>query len=159
MADILLAVLILAPAALAYLLKSNAALGFLALSGGFTVITLSGSDIEHLFGKTRITSLTSNDVDLLLLIVPLLLTLLFTYRSVSSKNRRLFELIPALCAGGLLAMVAAPMLSDNIATNISNSQFWQNLQNIQSYVIGIGFLSSLLLIWSKGLGSHGKRHK
>jgi hypothetical protein len=94
MADALLAVLILFPAVLTFLLKSNAALGFLALCGGFAATTLSGSDIDHLVGQTRITSLTSNNVDLALLSVPLLFTLLFTFRSVTSKGSRYFSLLP-----------------------------------------------------------------
>lgn len=159
MADALLATLILVPVALTYLLKSNAATSFLALCAGFAVITLSGSDIEHLFGQTRITSLTSNDVDLILLVVPLLFTLLFTYRSVTGKRQRLFQLVPALCAGGLLAIVAAPMFNDAVGTDVVSSQFWQDLQNIQSYVIGIGLLASMLLIWSSGLRFHGRKHK
>lgn len=158
MANALLAILVLLPTTLAYLLKSNAAVSFLALCGGFAAITLSGSDIEHLVGKTRITSLTSNDVSLILLIAPLLLTLLLTYRFVHGKRSRLFQLIPALCAGGLLAVVAAPMFSDSLNTNLSDSRFWRDMQNIQTYIVGLGLLSSLLLIWSKGLDLRRKKH-
>lgn len=161
MANALLAILILTPIILAYLLKSNAAAAFLALCGGFAAISLSGSDIEHLFGKTKITSLTSNDVDLILLVLPLLLTLLFTFRAVSSKRQRLLHGLPALCAGALLAIVAGPMFSQALSTNFSNSQAWKDLQNIQSYVVGAGLLFSLLLIWSGNLlPSHPhKKHK
>jgi hypothetical protein len=160
MADTLLAVLILLPAVLAFLLKSNAALGFLALCGGFATITLSGSDIEQLVGQTRITSLTSNNVDLALLTVPLLLTLLLSYKSVSSKNSRYFSVVPALCAGGLLAIVAAPMFSTALQVSVTNSKFWQDLKDLQAYVVAIGFLASLLLMWSGGLKhGHSKKHK
>jgi len=159
MTEVLLVVLVLLPAALTFLLKSNSALGFLALCGGFAAITLSGSDIEHFLGQTKITSLTSNSVDLALLIIPLLLTLLFTYKSVTSKNRRYFSMLPALCAGGLLAVVAAPMLSDALQTNLSSSNFWHDLQDIQSYIVSAGLLTSLLLIWSGGMSKHGKKHK
>ena len=162
MSEVLLAVLILLPAVLTFFLKSNAAVAFLALCGGFAVITLSGSDIEHLIGQTKITSLTSNNVDLALLLVPLLLTLILTFKSVTSKNARYFSIVPALCAGGLLAIVAAPMFSDALNIDVTNSGFWHDLQNAQSYVVGIGLLSSLLLIWTAGLGrghSHSKKHK
>ncbi len=158
MADALLAILVLLPAVLAYLLKSNAALSFLALCGGFAAITLSGSDIEHLFGKTKITSLTSNDLDLILLIVPLLLTLILTFGAVASTKRRVLQIIPAICAGGLLAVLAAPMFSDTLNLDISNSPLWKDLQNIQSYIVGIGLLASLLLIWSAGF-IHPRPHK
>ena len=162
MSEVFLAVLILLPAVLTYLLKSNAATSFLALCGGFSVITLSGSDIEHLIGHTRITSLTSNNVDLALLLIPLLFTLLLTYKSIHSKNGRYFSIIPALCAGGLLAIVAAPMFSDSLGVDITSSSFWHDLQNIQSYVVGIGLLSSLLLLWSGSFSrgkAHSKKHK
>ena len=160
MADALLATLVFLPVVLAYLLKSNAAAGFLSLCGGFAVITLSGSDIEHLVGKTKITSLTSNDVDLILLIAPLLLTLVLTYRSVTAKGQRFVQLIPALCAGGLLAVIAAPMLSDALNVNFSSSPAWKDLQNIQSYIVGAGLLFSLLLIWFGGFKfGHNKKHK
>jgi hypothetical protein len=163
MPDVLLAVLVLAPAILAYFLKSNAAQAFLALCGGFAVITLSGSDVQHLFGKTKITSLTSNDVDLILLVVPLLLTLFLTFKAVSTTSKtRLIQIIPALCAGGLLATVAAPMFNQALNINVSDSQLWQNMQNVQSYIVGLGLLSSLLLIWGNGFAhwrSRGKKHK
>lgn len=162
MDNVLLAVLVFLPVGLAYFLKSNAALGFLALCGGFAVTTLSGSDIEHLVGQTRITSLTSNDIDLLLLLVPLLVTLFVTYRKAGGKNMRYFNLVPAACAGGLLAIVAGPMFSDSLNTNITGLQTWQNLANIQSYIISVGFIFSLLQIWfagSKLSKDHHKKHK
>lgn len=162
MAEALLITLILFPAVLSYLLKSNAALGFLALCGGFAVITLSGSDIQHLIGQTKITSLTSNDVDLILMALPLLLTLLFSIKSIASNRMRLVHVIPALSAGGLLAAVAAPMFSDALNVSFTDSQFWNNVKNVQSFTVGLGLLSSLLIVWSSGFKhakSHRKKHK
>jgi hypothetical protein len=161
MTDVFLVALILLPMVLAYFLKSNASTAFLALCGGFTVLTLSGSDIEQLVGKTRITSLTSNNIDLALLAVPLLVTLLLTYRSVTSKNKRYFQTAPALCSGALLAIVAGPMLSDSLAINFSDSPLWKDLQNAQTYIVAIGLLSSLILTWSGHVGHshHSKKHK
>jgi len=158
MPEALLATLVLLPVIMAFFFKSNAALSFLALCGGFTVITLSSSDIDHLFGKTRITSLTSNDVDLILLVLPLLLTLLFTFKSVQITRTRVLHMIPALCAGTLLAIVAAPMFDEALNTSFVNIQAWKTMQDIQAYVIAIGLLFSLLLIWGSGF-SHAKSHK
>ncbi|HET6863826.1 MAG TPA: hypothetical protein VFH37_01310 [Candidatus Saccharimonadales bacterium] len=159
MTDVYLAILIFLPAALTYLLKSNASAAFLALCGGFSLFTLSGSDIQHLVGKTRITSLTSNDVDLALLVLPLLLTLFLTYRGVTAKRRRYLELVPALCAGGFLAIVGGPMLNSALSTNFSHSQAWQDLQTAQTYIVAVGLTSSLLLFWAGTRGHHSKKHK
>ena len=162
MAQALIAVLILLPVVLTFLLRSNAAQAFLALCGGFAVITLSGSDIEHLFGKTKITSLTSNDVDLILLLAPLLLSLLFTFRAVTAQKLRFAQLLPALAAGALLAVVAGPMLSDVVNSDVSKLATWKDLQKAESWIVGAGLLVSLFLIWSSGFmhaKSHGKKHK
>jgi hypothetical protein len=164
MDEALLAVLALLPAVLSYLLKSNAALSFLALCGGFAAITISGSDVQHLIGKTKITSLSSNDIDIILLIAPLILTLFFTIRSVTSAKLRLVHLVPALCAGGMLAIIAGPMLSDVVNSDISKLTFWKDLQNLESWIVGAGLMASLLLVWSSGFThakshSHGKKHK
>jgi len=159
MTEVFLAILILLPVVLTFLLKSNAAAAFLALCGGFTLFTLSGSDIEQLVGKTRITSLTSNNVDLALLAVPLLVTLFLTYKSVSSKNRRWLQLVPALCAGGLLAIVAGPMLNSALSTDFTKAQLWKDLQDAQTYIVAAGLITSLLLLWSGGHSKHSKKHK
>src|SRR3954469_22335625 len=119
MTDALLATLVLLPAVLTFFLKSNAAVSFLALCGGFAVITLSGSDIQHLVGQTKITSLTSNDVDLILLLVPTFLTLLLTFRAVSSQRLRFVQLLPALAVDALLAIIAGPMLSSAIGNDVA----------------------------------------
>ena len=158
MTEVYLAVLVLLPAVLTFLLKSNAAAAFLALCGGFTLFTISGSDIEQLIGKTRITSLTSNSVDLALLALPLLITLLLTYKSVTHKRKRYFQLVPALCAGGLLAIVAGPMLNSALAVNFQLSPAWKNLHAAQTYIVAVGLISSLLLFWSAGRGHHSKKH-
>ncbi|HEX5448350.1 MAG TPA: hypothetical protein VFW90_04100 [Candidatus Saccharimonadales bacterium] len=162
MAEVLLATLIFLPVVIAYFLKSNAAVSFLAFCGGFAVITLSGSDIEHLIGKTKITNLTSNNVDIALLALPLLLSLIFTFGSVTKKNWRLLHLIPALCAGGVLALIAGPMFGSSLNTDFSGLQTWKDLRNAQSYIIGGGLLVSLLLVWFGGFThtkGHSKTHK
>lgn len=123
-------------------------------------MTLSGSDIVQLVGKTQITSLTSSNVDLGLLAVPLLLTLVLTAKSASSQMPwRLLHLACALLAGGMLAIVAAPMLSNILNTNYPNSTIWKNLQSAQSYIIGTGLLISLILIWFSSSKHSGKKHK
>jgi len=164
MAEALLATLLLLPAVISYFLKSNAAVSFLALCGGFAVSTLSGSDIQHLFGQTKITSLTSDDISLLLLALPLIFSLLFTFRAISSRGIRLAHAVPAICAGGLLAAVSAPTFSNALNINLAHSPLWKDLQSAQSYIVGAGLLVSLLLVWSSGFGharshKHGKKHK
>lgn len=160
MDTILFIVIIFVPVALAYFLRSNGALAFLALCGGFTAMTLSGSDIQQIVDKTRITSLSSSNVDLGLLIIPLLLTLLLTPKSAPTKSLwKALHIACAVLAGGLLAIVAAPMFGNILNIDYSSSTIWKDLVRAQSYIIGIGLLLSLLLIWLNSPKGASKKHK
>lgn len=159
MDNLILAVAILLPLSLAYFLRSNGAASFLTLSGGFTLMTLSGGDLEQLVGKVRITSLSSSNLDLALLGLPLLLTLLLTHKSApSSGMRRWLHAVCALLAGALLALLTAPMASDVFNTSYSASVVWKDLQKFQSTIVGVGFILSLLLVWFKGSKKSEKKH-
>jgi hypothetical protein len=72
MADAILAAFVLGPLLLTFLLKSNAALSFLALCAGFVVISFAGSDLQNLTGQLNF-SIDSSLVNLFLLILPFVL--------------------------------------------------------------------------------------
>lgn len=157
MAEVLLAILIFGPLALTFLLKSNAALGFLVLCAGFVLSTSVIGDLKHLLSQLNL-STTSSTIGIILLVVPLVLTLLLTRRSSGRGIKFWLQLAAALAAGGLLALSVGPILGSSSQFDVTTSSFWPNLQKIQSEVIGIGALVSLLLIWSSGLKRYG-HHK
>lgn len=155
MAEILLAVMIFGPLALTFLLKSNAALGFLVLCTGFVLSTSVIGDLKNLLSQLNL-STTSSTIGILLLIVPLVLTLLLTRGSAGKGFKFWLQLATALCTGGLLALSVGPILGSSSQFDVTASSFWTSLQKTQSEVIGIGALISLLLIWFGGRGRHGK---
>lgn len=67
----------------------------------------------------------------------------------------------ALCAGGLLALVGVPLLSESVRANFADSALWENLQKIQSSIVGAGAFLSLVLVWlsSSKKSKSGKKHK
>jgi len=150
MAEILLAVLVFGPLGLTFLIKSNAALGFLVLCAGFVLSTSVIGDLKHLLSQLNL-STTSSTIGIILLVVPLVLTLLLTRGSAGKGFKFWLQLAVALAVGGLLALSVGPVLSSSSQFDVTTSSFWPNLQKIQSEVIGIGALISLLLIWSSGL--------
>ncbi|HLB66705.1 MAG TPA: hypothetical protein VJJ78_03885 [Candidatus Saccharimonadales bacterium] len=157
MADVILAVLIFAPAVLTYFLRSNAALSFLALCGAFTLITLGSAELKDLTGQLNI-QVDASTLNLVLLMVPLLATLLLTRKAFSGQMKTIMHLATALCAGGLLALVSVPLLNASARTNFADSWGWANLQKIQVPLIAAGFLLSLLLVWFNK-SRHPKKHK
>ncbi len=153
MTDIIIIAIVLVPFALATMLKSNAALTFLALCGSFVAISFAGADLKSLTGQLNF-QIDSSTLNLIILALPLFITLLATRKSVSAKNiKGIINAAVAICTGGLLALIALPILTDLLAISLKSSQVWDALQSIQSEVIGLGVLLSLSLVWS----THAKR--
>lgn len=157
MADVILAALIFSPVLLTYVLKSNAALGYLSLAGAFTLITLGSAELKDLTGHLDI-RVDSSTLNLLLLMVPLLATLLLTRRAFRGQFKTALHLATALCTGGLLTLVSVPLLNASARTNFADSWGWTNLQKIQVPIITAGFLLSLLLVWFHK-APRAKKHK
>lgn len=155
MADIVLAVLILAPIVLTYILKSNAALGFLALCAGFVLSTSVIGDLKHLLSETNL-SVTSDTLAAGIITLPFLITLLLC-RHKGGKGPLLYaQLLAALAGGALLALSIGPLLAST-QFNVLDSSFWTQLQKTQAAVIGAGGLLSLILVWLGG-SKHAKKH-
>jgi len=157
MAEVLLGVMIFGPLGLTFLLKSNAALGFLVLCADFVLSTSVIGDLRHLLSQLNL-STASSTIGIILLTVPLVITLLATRGSAGKGIKFWLQLAAALCGGGLLALSVGPILSSSSQFDVTTSSFWTSMQKIQSEVIGIGALISLLLIWFGGLRRFGK-HK
>jgi hypothetical protein len=156
MNDVVLGAIILAPALVTFLLKSDAALGFLTLCAGFVLSTSAIGDLKRLLSETNL-SVTESTLALILLCVPLGITLLVTRNSSGKKAKFWFHLATALCIGGFLALSLGPVLERSSQLDVTASQFWDELQNIQSIIIGAGSLLSLGIIWFSCLKPHKKR--
>lgn len=159
MTDILLAAMVFGPLAIGLLLKSNAAMGFLALAVGSVVVTYGGSDISSTIKQIGLGPYSTSAVELVLLITPLVITLLLTRKAVAKRSKYQFQAVAALAAGGLLALAAVPLLTDTMQISFASSQAWIDLQKIQATVVGVGALCSLLLIWfTSKKHSKSKKH-
>ncbi|HVX58149.1 MAG TPA: hypothetical protein VG964_00240 [Candidatus Saccharimonadales bacterium] len=146
MPDVALAVVILIPLALSFLLKSNAALAYLALCVGFVLSTSVVGDLKHLLSESNL-SVADDTLALCLLGAPYILTLL-TCRKAHEKGALLYaNLLVALLGGGLLALSAGPLINSETSFNILDSGFWSQLEKYQSAIIGAGATLSLLLVW------------
>lgn len=158
MTDAILAALILSPAIITFLLKSNAALGFLALCASFVVSTSAVGDLKQLLNQMDLT-VTETTLALVVLVLPLLMTLLLV-RSPSGKGVKfVLQLAAAVAAGGLLALSVGPLITASTEFDLEASKLWSNLQNVQAGVIGAGALISFVLIWLGGLSHSRKKHK
>ena len=156
MTDVLLGALILVPVLLTFMLKSDAALGFLALSTGFVLSTSVIGDLKELLNQMNL-SVTDTTIALVLISTPLVLTLLLTRKAHSMGLMLGFSLVAALAAGGLLALSVVPLIGDSAQFNLSKSEIWPQLQSAQAAIIGVGGLLSLLLVWTSHIRKHSSK--
>lgn len=154
MPDTVLAAIIIAPAALTYFLKSNAALGYLALCVGFVLSTSVIGDLKHLLSETNL-SLTNDTLAIILISLPFAATLLLT-RKAHTKGLMLWtNTAIALLGGALLALSIGPLLNSTANFNVLQTNFWTQLSRYQAAIIGGGAFLSLITVWM----GHSKTRK
>jgi hypothetical protein len=152
---VILAALALVPALAVILLRVNGAIAFMSLCLGSVLVTYTSSDVDTVFTNiaNKNALVTNQWVQLSLLVVPFLLTLLFTRRSVKgSKN--VTNVFPALATGLLCALLVVPLLPAEIQRQVHHQAAWEQLSNLQTGVILGGALFSLIFL----LFTHRRKH-
>ena len=162
---IVLAALALVPVLLITLLRVNGAIAFMSLCLGSVLVTYPSGDVTSVFGSFSAShnTLTTNQwVHVALLIVPFLLTILFTRGSVKG-GKKITNALPALATGLLLALLVVPLLPADIQRQVHSQPAWHQLDSAQTGVILGGALFSLVFLLFTHRTKHGdeegKKHK
>jgi len=145
---IILAALALVPLLAIVLLRVNGAVAFMSLCLGSVLVTYTSSDVDGVLTSFTASknALTTNQWSQLgLLVVPFLLTVLFTRGSVKGA-KRYSNLLPALASGLLCALLVVPLLAADVQRHIHNQSAWTQLSNLQTAVILGGAAFSLLFL-------------
>jgi len=147
-------------------LRVNAALVFLSLCLGDVLVQFVAPDANSFMslfmGHNSHTDI--NTIKLGLLILPAVLTAAFMIRTVRGRVRLLLNVLPAVGAGLLAALLVVPLVSAGLRHNIVDSTLWQQVQRAQDLIVGSSALICLLVLWLQrpkagGEGKHGKHHK
>jgi hypothetical protein len=150
--QIVLGTIVLAPVALLLLLRVNAALVFLSLCLGDVLVQFVAPDANSfltLFAAHVPKGIdTGNDnVKLLLLLFPVVLTAIFMIRTVKSYGRLALNILPAAGVGLLGGLLVVPLLPPGVSHNIVNSSLWSQVQRTQDLIVGASALVCLLVLW------------
>jgi len=130
-------------------LRANGAITFMSLCLGSVLVTYTSGDVVSVFGSFSAShnQLTTNQyVQLGLLVIPFLLAILFTRKSVKGSSRKIFNVIPALATGLLFALLLVPLLPANLQHSIHDLQEWRQLSNAQTGIILAGAFISLVFL-------------
>jgi hypothetical protein len=158
--DLTLLLLIGGPALVLMLLRANASLVFLSTCLGAVLLQLVGADANDFFGMF-LPSLGGDNLKLALLLLPVVLTTIFMIKTEQGTSL-VFNILPALGTGFLLALLIVPLLPGGEAYALQHGQYWDMIQKLQALVVGTSALVCLLFIWMqrpKGHhDKHGKKH-
>ena len=153
--------LVAVPVALLFFLRVNAAFVFLSLCLGNVLVQFAGADaVSIVAGASTSAYATASTIKLALLVAPAVLTIIFMIGTVKG-NKKYFNLLPAAVTGLLVALLAVPLLSPGLSTNVQALSAWQSVQQLQSGVVAGSTLVCLIFLWSSRPkhDEKGKKHK
>ncbi|HSX42731.1 MAG TPA: hypothetical protein VLF59_01460 [Candidatus Saccharimonadales bacterium] len=152
---IVLLAVALVPVLAILLLRVNAAIAFMSLALGSVLVTYTSGDVDAIFGSLSAHGAANRYhwVDLGLLVIPFILTLLFTRKSIKGSKQAI-NVLPALACGMLLTLLVIPLLPVDVQKHIHHQMVWKQLDNLQTAVVLGGAALSLVFI----LLTHRTRH-
>ncbi len=164
MADVWLIAIFLIPIVLITFLRVNAVYVYLGLCMGY-VLSLydnGNSVVTKLAGTRAIEKLGgSNDIRLILLILPAILILFFMMNSAHGGKYSI-NILPAIAVGILAVITVIPLLPVSASVSIMNSTLWTDVIKYQGALIAASAVVVLLLliIQKSKLGklSKGSKH-
>ncbi len=157
MADAVVVLFIVVPAVLTYFLKSNGGVVFLSVCAGYVMASLSGNELSSTLSTTSF-KIRNTDIDLLFMFLPMAFSIFFTAWWVSGKTKIIMHALASALAGALFVTAAAPFLGISLHLNLEDSTLWAPLRSAESYIVGLGSLYSLILIWFFSKHSTKKHH-
>lgn len=157
-ANIVLIALLAAPVLLLMVLRVNAAFVFLSLCLGSVLVQFVGPDAATILSSTRAhaNGVPPNQsyIDLVLLLLPVVLTTVIMIRSVKGRARLAYNLLPAIGVGALVALLAVPLMSAGLTGSITHLPLWTKLENLQTLIISVNSLLALLFLWMQRPKAH-----
>ncbi|MEO6761355.1 MAG: hypothetical protein ABI220_03185 [Candidatus Saccharimonadales bacterium] len=159
---IILGAVVIVPVGMIVFLRANAAIAFMGLCVGSVLAAYTSSDVTSFvtaFSPVHSVLATTQWAQLILLVVPFLLSMWFTRRSVKGSFAILNFLI-AIISGVMLALFVVPLLSSPWQHVLEGQSAWQQLTNLQTMTVLSGATLSLVFILAthSSLRHSGSKH-
>ena len=148
---VLMGAIVAVPTLLIVLFRVKAAMVFMALCVGAVlsnIVNDSALDMVQTFAKGYNAN-TQTAVQVGLLVAPMLLTLLFLGRTLSS-SKLVINIFPALLTGVVTLLLVVPLLPDGVSGGIYGTEAWTQLTAYQAAVVSVAALMSLAQLWAGG---------
>lgn len=149
--QMILIALLAIPVVLLFVLRVNASVVFLSLCLGAVLVQFVGPDastIASSFGsRTPGANANQSTVNLVLQLLPVVLTTIIMIHSVKGKAKNMLNLLPAIGVSALLALLTVPLLPYSLTSDIMRLPLWRELENLQTLIISVSTLLTLLFLW------------
>lgn len=140
-------------------LRTNAAICFFALCAGSILLSSSGQNMSLIASSlTSGMSTSTNVIQIALLFTPLAV-LAALLRGHVHKSAVPLGIVPAICTALLSVIFVTPLLSDGTEGAIVASQTWEILMQYQELIVGMGLVTSIVLIVMTVKKPHDKHKK
>jgi hypothetical protein len=158
---ILLAVAALLPVIILTLLRVDAAVAYLSLCLGYVLVQFVGNDTVSLVTafSPHVSSVSENDIKIVFLWLPVILTMIVMFHSVSGP-KTLLNIAPALGVGLLGVLLVEPLLSPSIQNSLIRTSLWKNFLMAQTLIVGLSAILALSFLWiGHRTGGHHEKHR
>jgi hypothetical protein len=159
--DFVLIVALAVPLLLFVVLRVNAAMVFLSMCLGAVLVDHVGTEAITMLGlfTPKANTASQTTINLCLLLIPAVVTAVFTALSVHGRAKVTLNIVPAAAASMLAVLLVVPELPRGLMFSLMNQQTWRVLSNAEALVIGAGALVSLFFLWTqrRNFRHHDKR--
>lgn len=131
---------------------------FFALMAGELLGRYFGHDVTEVAASQATDRLGSAGGEILLTIVPVVLTAFFMRHSVK-KSRLILHVIPYAITGIVLATFIFPLLPPNLQAELETTFVGGWILHLHRSIIGVVVVAQLIALWLFNLDEKGHRHK
>lgn len=146
------------PVLLALFMRVSAVFLFTSIAAGSLLVSYWGDDAGLALGMMMRGQNTNLIAQLILLLLPVVLSLFFLKRTMP-KSKFLLHL-PVQVANSLtLAVLALPLLDSNIQKELYANHYGNALRESQDVVVGVTALLIMFIMWMTYRHKEDKKHK
>lgn len=153
---IVIGAIVFLPVLLALILRVNAVFVFLSIAAGYFLQYALSDDVDLVIATIVQGSNAIVAAQLILLCAPVFVTLLLLRRTQGKSL--VFQLVPLVFSGMLLAALALPLLPTDMAQQVYDTAYGNGIKQSQDLVIAAAAVSNLSLAYVvfKHKDRHGK---
>ena len=141
-------------------LRTNGGVVFFSVCAGSVLAAQIGDEaslLSSIFIKNG--DINKSIMSAVLIVLPVVFSAIFLRGSVGA-SKVLLNLLPSVCAAGLLVLLVVPLLPPSVGNQVLVSDIWGVLQQYQPIILAVGVVSSIVLLWfTQRPHKKGKKHK